>query len=125
MWRDSSILSNAGLKSSWSCAKCGWTYRMGRARRNRARRNLERRSLSIPEFPVQRGGKREGVLHVEPHGAIISGDTRAALEFLCEQLPGALDLSRLIDEKLRLERALGSESGWPWWGRWRRAFHTT
>src|SRR6184192_4121440 len=58
------------------------------------------------EFPVQRGGKREGVLHVEPHGAIISGDTRAALEFLCEQLPGALDLSRLIDEKLRLERAL-------------------
>src|SRR5205809_818058 len=39
------------------------------------------------EFPVQRGGKREGVLHVEPHGAIISGDTRAALEFLCEQLP--------------------------------------
>src|SRR2546429_761286 len=58
------------------------------------------------EFRVQRGGKREGVLHVEPHGAIISGDARAAVEFLCEQLPGALDLSRLIDEKLQLERAL-------------------
>src|SRR2546430_815258 len=58
------------------------------------------------EFPVQRGGKREGVLHVEPHGAIISGDTRAALEFLCEQLPGALDLCRLMGEKLRLEREL-------------------
>ena len=58
------------------------------------------------EFPILRGGKTEGVLHVEPHGAIISGDTRAALEFLCEQLPGALDLCRLIDEKLRLEREL-------------------
>jgi signal transduction histidine kinase len=58
------------------------------------------------EFPIRRGGQTEGVLHVEPHGAIISGDTRAALEFLCEQLPGALDLCRLIDEKLRLEREL-------------------
>ena len=58
------------------------------------------------EFPIRRGGKTEGVLHVEPHGAIISGDTRAALEFLCEQLPAALDLCRLIDEKLRLEREL-------------------
>ena len=58
------------------------------------------------EFPIRRGGKTEGVLHVEPHGAIISGDTRAALEFLCEQLPGALDLCRLIDDKLRLEREL-------------------
>src|SRR5215472_8576710 len=58
------------------------------------------------EFPILRGGQTEGVLHIEPHGAIISGDTRAALEFLCEQLPGALDLCRLIDEKLRLEREL-------------------
>jgi signal transduction histidine kinase len=58
------------------------------------------------EFPMVRGGKREGVLQAEPHGALISGDTRAALEFLCEQLPGALDLCRLIEEKLRLEREL-------------------
>lgn len=58
------------------------------------------------EFPILGGGKIQGVLHVEPHGAIISGDTRAALEFVCEQLPGALDLCRLIDEKLRLEREL-------------------
>ena len=58
------------------------------------------------EFPIVGGGKGEGVLHIEPHGAIISGDTRAALEFLCEQLPGALDLCRLIEEKLRLEREL-------------------
>jgi signal transduction histidine kinase len=58
------------------------------------------------EFPVSRGGKSEGVLYAEPHGATISGDTRAALEFLCEQLPGALDLCRLIEEKLELEREL-------------------
>src|ERR1700687_1824192 len=58
------------------------------------------------EFRISRGEKVEGVLHVEPHGATISGETRAALEFLCEQLPGALDLCRLIEEKLRLEREL-------------------
>ena len=58
------------------------------------------------EFRISHGGKIEGVLHVEPHGATISGETRAALEFLCEQLPGALDLCRLIEEKLRLERDL-------------------
>jgi len=45
-------------------------------------------------------------LNVRPHGAAISGETAAALEFLCEQLPGALDLCRLIEEKLRLEREL-------------------
>ncbi len=57
-------------------------------------------------FPLRRGGQLVGVLHAEPHGAGFSGETRAALEFLCEQLPGALDLCRLIEEKLRLEREL-------------------
>jgi signal transduction histidine kinase len=51
-------------------------------------------------------GNLVGVLRAEPHGAALSGETRAALEFLCEQLPGALDLCRLIEEKLRLEREL-------------------
>jgi signal transduction histidine kinase len=37
---------------------------------------------------------------------MISGETYAALEFLCEQLPGAFDLCRLIEEKLQLEREL-------------------
>jgi two-component system, NtrC family, sensor histidine kinase HydH len=52
------------------------------------------------------GGNLVGVLRAEPHGAALSGDTRAALELLCEQLPAALDLCRLIEEKLRLEREL-------------------
>jgi signal transduction histidine kinase len=52
------------------------------------------------------GGNLVGVLRAEPYGSALSGETRAALEFLCEQLPAALDLCRLIEEKLRLEREL-------------------
>ena len=51
-------------------------------------------------------GNLAGVLRAEPHGAGVSGETRAALELLCEQLPAAIDLCRLIEEKLRLEREL-------------------
>ena len=57
-------------------------------------------------FLLQQGQQLVATLKAEPHGATISGDTRAALEFLCEQLPGALDLCRLIEEKLQLEREL-------------------
>src|SRR5258708_2867966 len=52
------------------------------------------------------GSNLVGSVRAEPHGSALSGETRAALEFLCEQLPGALDLCRLIDEKVRLEREL-------------------
>ena len=62
--------------------------------------------FSAREFAMVQDGKILSVLHVEPHGAGISGDTSAALEFLCEQLPGAFDLCRLIEEKLQLEREL-------------------
>jgi signal transduction histidine kinase len=57
-------------------------------------------------FAVLQGNRAIGTLSVEPHGASISGETKVALEFLCDQLPGALDLCRLIEEKLRLEREL-------------------
>lgn len=57
-------------------------------------------------FPIRRKHGLVGVLRADPHGAAISGETRAALEFLCEQLPGALDVCRLIEEKLQLEREL-------------------
>jgi signal transduction histidine kinase len=57
-------------------------------------------------FSILQGNLSLGTLQIEPHGAAISGETRRALEFLCEQLPGALDLCRLIEEKLRLEREL-------------------
>lgn len=57
-------------------------------------------------FEVGRGGRRIGLLRVRSHGAMISGETYAALEFLAEQLPAAFDLCRLIEEKLELEREL-------------------
>ncbi len=58
------------------------------------------------DFLLHKGDQVMGILHAEPHGASLSGEARGALEFLCEQLPGALDLCRLIEEKLRLEREL-------------------
>jgi signal transduction histidine kinase len=51
-------------------------------------------------------GNVVGIVRAEPHGSVLSGETRASLEFLCEQLPASLDLCRLIDEKVRLEREL-------------------
>ncbi len=69
---------------------------------------LERMSAPVAEqyFRVQQKHGLVAILRAEPHGVAISGETRAAMEFLCEQLPGTLDLCRLIEEKLRLEREL-------------------
>ena len=47
-----------------------------------------------------------GVLRVEPHGFALSGETRAALESLCEQLPAAIELCCAVEDKVRLEREL-------------------
>jgi signal transduction histidine kinase len=55
---------------------------------------------------IARSGKPLARLRVWAHGAMISGETYAALEFLCEQLPAAFDLCHLIEEKLKLEREL-------------------
>jgi signal transduction histidine kinase len=57
-------------------------------------------------FVLGKPGHFVGRLRVRGFGAMISGETYAALEFLCEQLPGAFDLCRLIEEKLQLEREL-------------------
>jgi signal transduction histidine kinase len=61
---------------------------------------------SAETFEIRRDGQHIGSLQVRAHGAMISGETCAALEFLCEQLPAAFDLCRLIEEKLELEREL-------------------
>lgn len=60
-------------------------------------------------FPIERDGRNWGNLYVRPHGAMLSGETRAALEHVCEQLPAAFDLCQLIEEKLRLERELAEQ----------------
>jgi len=57
-------------------------------------------------FSIYRPGRLNAALCVRPHGAILSGEARAAIEFLCEQLPATLDLAELIEEKLQLEREL-------------------
>jgi signal transduction histidine kinase len=57
-------------------------------------------------FPIKNGGQGTALLRVKSYGAMVSGETEAALEFLAEQLPGPIDLCRLIEEKLRLEREL-------------------
>src|SRR5260370_37058652 len=57
-------------------------------------------------FEIKSSGHLAGTLRVKRHGAMLSGETAAALEFLCEQLPGALDLCRLVEEKLLLGREL-------------------
>ena len=64
------------------------------------------RSDALESFDIRRDGQHLGTLAVRPHGAMISGETFAALEFVCEQLPAAFDLCRLIEEKLQLEREL-------------------
>jgi signal transduction histidine kinase len=79
-----------------------------RAHVSRAGEEPERVSPSVAGqfFPVRQKHGYVAMLRAEPHGSAISGETRAALEFLCEQLLGSLDLCRLIDEKLQLEREL-------------------
>ena len=64
------------------------------------------KSSSEEVFLIARAGNYLGRLRVRSHGAMISGETYAALEFVCDQLPGAFDLCRLIEEKLQLEREL-------------------
>jgi signal transduction histidine kinase len=61
---------------------------------------------SPDRFRIGQGEHNDGFLLAQPHGAFLSGETAAALEFLCEQLPNALELCLLIEEKLRLEREL-------------------
>lgn len=69
---------------------------------------LKRRATGGAEevFAIRQTGREIGTLKVKTHGAMLSGETIAALQFLCEQLPGSIDLCRLIEEKLQLEREL-------------------
>jgi len=57
-------------------------------------------------LPLMKEGKEIGALEAASTGSYLTGETSAALEFLAEQLPAMIDLARLIEEKLRLEREL-------------------
>lgn len=58
------------------------------------------------QFPLLRAFQRVGTLEVTLAGARVSGDRQVALQFLADQLPAMVDLCRLIEEKLTLEREL-------------------
>jgi signal transduction histidine kinase len=51
-------------------------------------------------------GAEMGELEVVPVGSAISGEASAALDFLAEQLPAVIELCRVIEQKLALEREL-------------------
>jgi signal transduction histidine kinase len=58
------------------------------------------------QMRLMKDGQEIGVLEAATTGSYLTGQTSAALEFLAEQLPGMVDLARLIEDKLRLEREL-------------------
>jgi signal transduction histidine kinase len=53
-----------------------------------------------------KAGAEIGELEAVPIGSAISGETSAAMDFLAEQLPAVIELCRLIEQKLVLEREL-------------------
>ncbi len=58
------------------------------------------------QVPLVQDGKEIGLLEAASTGSYLTGETTASLEFLAEQLPAMVDLCRLIEDKLRLEREL-------------------
>jgi len=57
-------------------------------------------------FSIYQQERLNAILNIRPYGAMLSGEVETAMKLLCEQLPAAIDVARLIEEKLRLEREL-------------------
>jgi len=57
-------------------------------------------------LPLMKDGGEIGLLEAATTGSYLTGETSAALEFLAEQLPASIDLCRLIEDKVQLEREL-------------------
>ncbi len=60
--------------------------------------------------PVHRSGETIAYLEVIPAAAEVSGDQLAALEIFASRLAGALELCRLIADKVNLERQLAEKA---------------
>ncbi len=60
----------------------------------------------VHRFPLRKEQKETGALEVYYDAAVLPGETLAVLELLAEQLPAMIDLCRLLEEKLQLEREL-------------------
>jgi signal transduction histidine kinase len=61
-------------------------------------------------FPVHRGSEVVAVLEVTPRTSNLSGEQFGALEFLADQLAPALEVCRLITDKVKLERELAEKA---------------
>ncbi len=59
--------------------------------------------------PISRGGKVIASLEVVPAAGEVSGEQIAALEMLADRLASALELCRLISDKIALERELAEK----------------
>ena len=59
--------------------------------------------------PISRGGETIGQLEVVPAAGEVSGEQIAALEILADRLAAALELCRLIADKINLERELAAK----------------
>lgn len=60
----------------------------------------------VVHVALKKDGHEMGLLEAASTGSHLTGETSAALEFIGEQLPAMIDLCRLIEEKVRLEREL-------------------
>jgi signal transduction histidine kinase len=60
----------------------------------------------VTRLPLMKDGDEIGLLEAATTGSYLTGETSAALEFLAEQLPASIDLCRLIEDKVQLEREL-------------------
>ena len=61
-------------------------------------------------FAIHRGDAVLGILRVEPVTSDLSGDQFAALQLLADQLASAIELCRLIGDKVQLERQLAEKA---------------
>jgi signal transduction histidine kinase len=59
--------------------------------------------------PISRGGATISYLEVVPATGAVSGEQAAALEMLADRLAAALELCRLIADKIQLERELAAK----------------
>ncbi|MGE5325777.1 MAG: two-component system sensor histidine kinase NtrB, partial [Deltaproteobacteria bacterium] len=62
------------------------------------------------DFAIHRGDEILGTLRVEPVTSDLSGDQFAALQLLADQLASAIELCRLIGDKVQLERQLAEKA---------------
>ncbi len=64
----------------------------------------------VRRFPIHRGSEVVAVLEVTPRTSNLSGEQFGALEFLADQLAPALEVCRLIADKIKLERELAGKA---------------